>query len=205
VKKLVLIIALICTLTACSDGKAKSNISGTGSLDLGVLTAETVVETSKITVETVIEISSETTIISTDINPQAEFTESEADENLHYDIEIKEKLFVAQSNDIYYNADDYMGKIIKYEGIFTEYTEPDTGVTNYSVIRYGPGCCGIDANCGFEVAWVGDDTAVYPANNEWVEVLGKLDFYEEDGYKYLRINLSSLTVLCERGAEYVSA
>ena len=22
-----------------------------------------------------------------------------------------------------------------------------------SVIRYGPGCCGVDANCGFEVIW----------------------------------------------------
>jgi hypothetical protein len=38
--------ALICTLRACSDGKAKSNISGTGSLDLGVLTAETPAETT---------------------------------------------------------------------------------------------------------------------------------------------------------------
>jgi putative membrane protein len=200
VKKIVLLIALICTLTACSDGKAKSNISGTGSLDLGVLTAETTAENASETI-TVTENASET-LNSTEIIAE---TEDEQNGDMPFDVEIKEKLFVAQSNDIYYNADDYMGKIIKYEGIFTEYTEPDTGVTYYSVIRYGPGCCGIDANCGFEVAWVGDDTAVYPANNEWVEVLGTLDFYEEDGYKYLRIDLNSLTVLSERGAEYVSA
>jgi hypothetical protein len=103
VKKIVLLIALICTLTACSDGKAKSNISGTGSLDLGVLTAETVTETAteatqKTTVETEIQENNE--------NPHTEFIQSEADENLPYDVEIKEKLFVVQSNDIYHNADD---------------------------------------------------------------------------------------------------
>jgi uncharacterized membrane protein YcgQ (UPF0703/DUF1980 family) len=197
-KKVILIIALICTLTACSDGKAKSKISGTGSLDLGVLTGETVAETV-IETTTLAEIE---TLNTTEIIAD---TEAAQNAEMPFHVEIKEKLFVAQSNDIYYNADDYMGKIIKYEGIFTEYTEPDSGVTYYSVIRYGPGCCGIDANCGFEVVWVGDDTAVYPANNEWVEVLGTLDFYEEDGYKYLRLDLNSLTVLSERGAEYVSA
>ncbi|MDR3270345.1 MAG: hypothetical protein LBT32_02365, partial [Peptococcaceae bacterium] len=49
-------------------------------------------------------------------------------------LEIKEKMFVAQTNDIYYNAEDYLGKTLKYEGLFTVYTDPETDVTYYSVI-----------------------------------------------------------------------
>jgi uncharacterized membrane protein YcgQ (UPF0703/DUF1980 family) len=119
-------------------------------------------------------------------------------------IEIKEKMFVAQSNDVYYNTEDYLGKTLKYEGIFQGFTDPNTNITYYSVIRYGPGCCGVDANCGFEVKWVEEENSVYPALNDWVEVVGVLEEYEEDGWEYLRLNLTSLTVLPTRGAEVVT-
>jgi uncharacterized membrane protein YcgQ (UPF0703/DUF1980 family) len=112
---------------------------------------------------------------------------------------IKEKLFVEQTNDIYYNAEDYLGKTIKYEGIFKTYEVPETGEMYYSVIRYGPGCCGIDANAGFEVYWDGG----YPNLDDWVEAVGVLEMYEEDGALYLRLALTALTVLTVRGAEYV--
>ena len=115
-------------------------------------------------------------------------------------IEIGEKLFVEQTNDVYYNPKDYLGKIIKYEGIFDIFEVPETGEKLYSVIRYGPGCCGIDANAGFQVIWDGD----YPNRNDWVEVVGTLEEYELEGTMMLRLSLSSLKVLEERGAEYVS-
>jgi uncharacterized membrane protein YcgQ (UPF0703/DUF1980 family) len=115
-------------------------------------------------------------------------------------LEIKEKMFIAQTNDIYYNAEDYLGKTIKYEGIFDVYEVPETGMAYYSVIRYGPGCCGIDANAGFEVKWDNE----YPKPDDWCEVIGVLEEYEEDGYQYLRLILSELNVLDVRGAEYVS-
>lgn len=114
-------------------------------------------------------------------------------------IEIKEKMFIAQTNDIYINAEDYLGKTIKYEGIFNSFYNDANDTTYYYVIRYGPGCCGFDANAGFEVVWSGD----YPNNNDWVEVVGVLEEFEEDGNKYLRLDLSSLTVLDTRGEEYV--
>jgi uncharacterized membrane protein YcgQ (UPF0703/DUF1980 family) len=116
--------------------------------------------------------------------------------------EIKEKMFIAQTNDIYNNTEDYLGKTLKYEGIFTGYTIPETGITYYSVIRYGPGCCGSDGNCGFEVEWT--DGREYPNENDWVEAVGVLETYDEDGYTYLRLNLSSLTKLATRGLEYVT-
>jgi uncharacterized membrane protein YcgQ (UPF0703/DUF1980 family) len=112
---------------------------------------------------------------------------------------IKEKMFIAQTNDIYLNAEDYLGRPIRYEGIFSVYEAPETGAKYYAVIRYGPGCCGIDANAGFEVIWA----KPYPNQGDWVEAVGVLEEYENDGHKYLRLALSSLTVLPVRGAEYV--
>ncbi|GHU82798.1 hypothetical protein AGMMS50284_5270 [Clostridia bacterium] len=114
-------------------------------------------------------------------------------------IEIKEKLFVQQCNDVYLNPEDYMGKTIKYEGIFDVYEAVETNTTYYSVIRYGPGCCGTDANVGFEVQWDGE----YPNQNDWVEAAGVLEEYDEDGQTYLRLSLSVLNVLPVRGLETV--
>jgi hypothetical protein len=72
------------------------------------------------------------------------------------------------------------------------------------VIRYGPGCCGYDGNAGFEVAWDNQDAAAYPNVDDWVAVSGVLQTYEEDGYPYLYLALSSLNVLDNRGAEFVA-
>ncbi|MDR3296300.1 MAG: hypothetical protein LBT26_10830 [Clostridiales Family XIII bacterium] len=115
-------------------------------------------------------------------------------------IDIKEKLFVGQINDIYLNAEDYLGKTLRYEGIFKEDVYPEYDAVYYYVIRYGPGCCGSDASPGFEVAWDGG----YPRQDDWVEAVGVLESYEEEGYEYLRVRLSSLTVLDERGEENVT-
>jgi hypothetical protein len=126
-------------------------------------------------------------------------------------VEIKEKMFLAQTNDVYLNPEEYLGKTLKLEGLFqTAYY--DRGEPYHFVIRYGPGCCGNDGNAGFEVIW--DENFLrnvsealemtYPDENEWVEAVGTLGAYEEDGYPYLCIALSSLRVMDERGAEFVS-
>jgi zinc transport system permease protein len=118
-------------------------------------------------------------------------------------IEITEKMFIAQTNDVYLNPEDYMGKTIKIAGLMK--SESSTVVDYHFVIRYGPGCCGNDGTAGFEVAW---DTAPedysYPKEDEWVEAVGVLSDYEEDGFPFLYLALSSLTVKKERGAEFVS-
>jgi zinc transport system permease protein len=120
-------------------------------------------------------------------------------------IEIKEKMFIAQINDVYLNPEDYMGNTIKLEGLFVseQYGENDPYCF---VIRYGPGCCGTDGNAGFEVAWDKQDAASksYPNKDDWVEAVGILQAYEEDGYPYLYLALSELNVLDERGEEYVT-
>lgn len=115
-------------------------------------------------------------------------------------IEIKDKMFIAQVNDIYLNAADYLGKKIKYEGVFDIDFWEGENLTYYYVIRYGPGCCGDDGNVGFEIVWDGD----LPDKNDWVEVIGILEEYKENGWLYLRLRVSSLTVLETRGEEYVT-
>jgi hypothetical protein len=131
------------------------------------------------------------------------------------DLEIKEKMFIAQTNDVYLNPEDYLGKTIKLEGLFKleQYVGEDKRYC--FVLRYGPGCCGNDGSAGFEVAWgrpqiyypepgkalpSGPD---YPVQNTWVEAVGVLDSYEEDGYPYLYLDLFSLTEKKDRGAEFV--
>jgi uncharacterized membrane protein YcgQ (UPF0703/DUF1980 family) len=115
-------------------------------------------------------------------------------------VEISEKLFIAQTNDIYINTDDYLGKTIKYEGLFKSMYWPEAGKDIHFVIRYGPGCCGYDGEAGFQVAWDGE----WPKEDDWCEAVGVLELYEVKGLQYLRLALTSLTVLDERGAEYVS-
>ncbi|MDR2467424.1 MAG: hypothetical protein LBD22_00495 [Spirochaetaceae bacterium] len=118
-------------------------------------------------------------------------------------IEIKEKLFITQVNDVYLNQDEYVGKTIKLEGLFKheQYADDDFCF----VLRYGPGCCGNDGYAGFEVVW--DKNAAhngYPAEDDWVEATGVLSYFNEDDYPRLYIALKDLSILPRRGAEYVS-
>jgi zinc transport system permease protein len=118
-------------------------------------------------------------------------------------VEIKEKMFIAQTNDVYLNAEDYMGKTIKLQGLFKK-AQYETSEDPYCfVLRYGPGCCGYDGNAGFEVR-NGDGSPAYPEEDDWVEAVGVLKSYVEEDYPYLYIELSSLDVLDERGAEFVT-
>ena len=118
-------------------------------------------------------------------------------------VEIRERLFIAQVNDVYLNPDDYWEKTIKYEGIFRK--EQYGELTPYCyVLRYGPGCCGDDGNVGFEVRWANEHTLPYPDNYSWVEARGKLKTYSDGFYNYLYLELFSLTELSTKGNQYVS-
>jgi len=121
-------------------------------------------------------------------------------------VEIKEKMFIAQTNDIYINKNDYLGKTIKYEGLFDQSTWRNNGKTYRFVIRLGPGCCpGDNSAAGFEVVWDGDNSGKpYPKKNDWVEAVGILQEYDDDGIPSLRLALTSLTVLSKRGKERVT-
>jgi uncharacterized membrane protein YcgQ (UPF0703/DUF1980 family) len=121
-------------------------------------------------------------------------------------LEIKDRLFIAQVSDVYKNSKDYIGTTLKYQGIFGRFIENGEDIKNYYVVRYGPGCCANDVYIGFEVILDGENISDkdYPTENAWVEAIGKVEEYEIEGFKVLRIRLSSLTVLKERGKEFVT-
>lgn len=115
-------------------------------------------------------------------------------------LEIREKMFVTQTNDVYINPDEYMGRTIKLEGMFASISDVDPPC--YYVYRFGPGCCGYDANAGFEVLWKNSGEP-YPKDDEWVEATGVLENYEHEGESFLRLALKSLVVKKTRGKERV--
>jgi uncharacterized membrane protein YcgQ (UPF0703/DUF1980 family) len=119
-------------------------------------------------------------------------------------IEIKEKMFIAQTNDVYLNQDDYLGKTIKLQVLFKAAEYGDRSA--YFVLRYGPGCCGSDGQAGFEVMWDNATASAgpYPQVDDWVEAVGTLKSYVEDDFPYLYIALSSLNILPTRGSEVVT-
>ena len=117
------------------------------------------------------------------------------------DIDITEAVYVTSVNEVYNNFKNYLGKTIRIEGMTTteDFSADGGGVYRY-VYRTGPGCCGTDgAMCGFE--YTADS---YPLDGEWIEVIGKLTSYDEDGVTYLSLDSVAVTVKQERGAEVVS-
>ncbi len=115
-------------------------------------------------------------------------------------IEIKEKMFITQINEIYLNKEEYIGKTIKLEGMLDEQHSSESDEIFYHVYRRSPGCCGNDGVAGFEIIWDKE----YPQVNDWVEVIGTLEEYEDQGYNYVRLRLKELNVKQERGKEFVS-
>jgi uncharacterized membrane protein YcgQ (UPF0703/DUF1980 family) len=120
--------------------------------------------------------------------------------------EIREHMFIGQMNDIYVNLKDYAGRKIKYQGIFGQAVDKDTGGSLYSVYRQTPGCCGNDGIAGLEVVW--DKEGKYPVKDAWVEATGILEVLtlKEDGgfIRYPRLRLISLNVLKKEGARFVT-
>ena len=119
--------------------------------------------------------------------------------------EIREKMFIAQVNDVYLNPDDYFGRSIKLEGIFMKEKVYEGEEDIYYVIRYAPGgCCGMDGMAGFEVKLTADEKQHIPAEESWVEAIGRLNELKSGFESYLYLELSSLTVLDKKGMEFVS-
>lgn len=107
------------------------------------------------------------------------------------DIQIIDETYCETVNDVYMNYTMYVGNSIAIEGVFGYYSD-EIGLYNY-VFRKGPGCCAYDGDiCGFEFDWNGD----FPAEGDWITVIGVLELHEEeyDGelLKFICINAESV-------------
>jgi uncharacterized membrane protein YcgQ (UPF0703/DUF1980 family) len=131
------------------------------------------------------------------VKQEANKNETDSQSNI---VEIRERMFLGQVMDVYVNPYDYLGKIIKLEGIFLTQENEEPKEFYNLVVRYGPGgCCGVDGLVGFEVKWE-DRARQFPEVGSWVEAVGVL---KKDN-TYLYMDLYQLNVLKKRGQEYVS-
>ena len=112
-------------------------------------------------------------------------------------VEIRDKMFLTQTDEIYLNAGDYIGRTIRYEGIYTSFPTMPGQEAMHMVFRRAPGCCGNDGSAGFLVTWDGE----YPNPNAWVQIEGVLESPAEGK---LVVRASSLSVLEKRGQEFVT-
>ncbi len=114
-------------------------------------------------------------------------------------VEIKEKMFIQQCDDIYMNSNDYKDKIIKLEGMYQEYT--DASETYHIIYRKSPGCCGNDGEVGFQFTYNGE----MPKPNDWIKVAGTIEVVKNsNGYEDIILHVTKLEVSDERGAEFVA-
>jgi len=111
-------------------------------------------------------------------------------------VEIRERFFVNQFQDIVTNHEEYLGRTIRYEGAFETFPQDGGGEDVYFVYRVVPTCCSPGGSIGFlldlgEFAPLADDA--------WVEVTGVLELFEFRGFPNLRLVVTSLVELDERG------
>lgn len=124
-----------------------------------------------------------------------ENNESEQQEDV---IGIGQRFFIQQMAEIHMNASLYMGRAIRYEGMFWNVECPFTGVDRHFVVRFASACCGGGGAIGFEIEM--GYLAPFP-DDAWVEITGILGECETDGFLYLAA--ISVIELEERGEEVV--
>lgn len=183
------ILLLVLLLAGCSDDSARQRMPQAATRPGG---AEAVVEEEQSE-----SVSSEVSLTGDPwVDPQVHGLENR-DEVLEGDlIEIRERMFVEQVNDVYLNPGDYLNKLIKYQGFY--YIHEEFGEEFHYIARNGPGCCANDTLVGFEVPL--DDRL--PEEDDWVEVVGKVQLLEDEGLLVFQIR--DITVLEERGQDTVS-
>lgn len=120
-------------------------------------------------------------------------------DNANEVVEISERMFITQCNDVYINTDEYMNKTIVLEGLYYEYTDLTTNQNHSYVIRNGPGCCANDGTVGFEILFEGDK----PVSNDWIRVEGKIEKLENNELDTIVLRLDKIEVKVERGKETV--
>lgn len=98
-------------------------------------------------------------------------------------IKITENLYVHWINDIYTNTDEYIGKTIEIEGMYSMVPDFEVHEDKYYIFRIGPGCCANDGSmCGFEFR--GKAPMNYK-EQQWLRVKGTLKTYEQGSFTYL--------------------
>ena len=113
-------------------------------------------------------------------------------------LEITDNFFIEQTNDLYINMNDYVGKTIKIAGLIYSYKDSN-GDTCYAVVRNTPGCCGADGLAGVDIRYYED----YPKDDTWVEVIGVLEKDTISGTEIPALQVASMEIK-EKGTTFVT-
>ena len=153
-------------------------------------------------IETINEKSKNNNNISNSLNEQSRGIIRKSTEKPNIDtsniIEITDNYFIEQTNDVFLNLNDYIGKTIKIEGLIYSY-QATNGDTCYAVVRNTPGCCGSDGLAGLDIRYDGD----YPEEDTWVEVIGVVETDTMYGNKIPAIQIYSMKIK-EKGITFVT-
>ena len=105
-------------------------------------------------------------------------------------------------NIVFGDAEHLLGRSFRYEGILWSFYWPITSRNIHNVIRYTDITGSGDyASIGLEIYYDGEMSIL---DGAWVEVVGVLErTYTEDGFLPVRLRVTSLVELDERGEEFV--
>ena len=108
---------------------------------------------------------------------------------------IGDRFFVTQIFEIVFNPEDFLGRTIRYEGMFLSVYWPVTSEYFFLVARPGDDCCGPGDMVGLEV-YLNDIPRV--DEYTWVEITGVLEeVYAEGHGPILQLNAISMVVVDE--------
>ena len=124
---------------------------------------------------------------------------ADASEEVH---EITERFFAMQMFELFVEPEEFMGRTIRYEGLFATRTWTTTGEDFHMVYRYTAGCCEpMPEPLGLEI-YLNDIDPV--PEGAWVEITGILERFEVEGTGFLRLSAISMVEKDERGMELVA-
>ncbi len=115
-------------------------------------------------------------------------------------INITDENYCETVNLIHTDYEEYLGKTVTLEGVYSVYYDESNGNTYNYIFRSGPGCCAYDGDvCGFEFVYDGE----LPNEGDWIEVSGVIDAHEEEngGELLLYLNIRAESVVSQGKAE----
>ncbi len=93
----------------------------------------------------------------------------------------------AEVSNIMYMPDDYVGKVIRMNGMAVSSTDPETGITYHAVIIRDATAC-----CASGMDYVLAEGQEYPPDEAEVTVTGEFELYEENGLLYCQLKDAAL-------------
>ena len=163
---LLLVVALIVSLSACGSKKDKA-------------TTDNQTSNSSVSQNQTTEKESESVPITS--------TPAQSADGIDVDLtKLSSTMVYSEVYNMIYAPDDYIGKTVKMNGAFAYYEDPETKAQYFAcIIADATACC----SQGLEFILTGEHTYPndYPELNSEITVTGTFEVYEENGFKYCRL------------------